>query len=162
VYVNRSGPVDSGSGCGAGFWRQRQHFVYWPAPYQPSAPFAAYFDDAFPGKSLLTVLSQPSSAPPGPSQLNSLGRQAVAALLNAAALPGFPYSESQVIAAFNAALPQGPNAWVALAAELQELNEGNCPFPNLTPGVNGSPDLLDHLLEADAVLIGDPGPSVPQ
>jgi hypothetical protein len=46
-----------------------------PAPYAPSTPFSAVFDDAFPGKTLLQVLQQ------GEGGLTALGRHTVAALV---------------------------------------------------------------------------------
>lgn len=91
-----------GEGCTPGYWKQPQHFDSWTAPYTPSTQFSAVFADAFPGKTLLQVVSG------GGGGLNALGRHAVAALLNTAS-SGVDYdlSTAQVIAAFNAAYASG-------------------------------------------------------
>ena len=61
-----------------------------------------YFDNAFPGKTLLEVLST------GGGGLDALGRHAVAALLNSApGAPDYPLTTAQVIAGFNAAFASG-------------------------------------------------------
>ena len=44
-------PLPSGEGCTPGYWKQTQHFDSWPDPYLPR-PFAAVFEDAFPGMTL--------------------------------------------------------------------------------------------------------------
>jgi hypothetical protein len=89
-----------GEGCTPGYWKQSQHFDSWPAPYHPTDQFSQYFENAFPGQSLLQVLSQ------GGGKLIALGRQTVAALLNAAA-SGVNYNLTvqQVIDEFNATFP---------------------------------------------------------
>ncbi len=76
-------------GCTPGYWKQSQHFDSWTAPYDPGDLFfgtvgtrhdltTATFENAFPGMTLLDVLSQ------GGGGLAALGRHTVAALLNTA------------------------------------------------------------------------------
>ena len=99
-FVNVSDPSTGGQGCTPGYWKAEQHWDSWPAPYLPGDLFSAYFEDAFPGKTLLQVLQQ------GGGGLIALGRHTVAALLNAAS-SGVNYNLTvqQVIDAFNAAFP---------------------------------------------------------
>ncbi|MBI3790455.1 MAG: hypothetical protein HY275_06220 [Gemmatimonadetes bacterium] len=92
-YVNAVKPTQ---GCTPGYWKNHKA---WPTPYKQSQLFSAYFDDAFPGKTLQQVLSQ------GGGGLNALGRQTVSALLNSMAIgtPKYGLTTSQVISQFNAA-----------------------------------------------------------
>lgn len=96
-------PDDEGNaGCTPGFWKQEQHFQFWTAPYTPATAFGSVFADAFPGQTLLQVVSN------GSGGLSALGRHTVAALLNAAS-PDVDYgmTAGDVIAAFNAAYASG-------------------------------------------------------
>ncbi len=68
--------VKGGQGCGPEFWSG--HRDLWPAPYRPDQLFVTYFVNAFPGKTLYQVLTTPGGG------MKAFGRQAVAALLNAA------------------------------------------------------------------------------
>lgn len=112
-----------GEGCTPGYWKQPHHFDSWPAPYQPSDLFSAYFDDAFPGMTLLEVLSQ------GGGKLIALGRHTVAALLNAAS-SGVNYnlSATDVVNAFNAAYPGTDRAYNQLKEQFAGYNEQGCPL----------------------------------
>lgn len=95
-------PPVGGEGCTPGYWKQRQHFDSWPAPYTPSTPFSAVFANAFPGQTLLQVVSQ------GGGGMNALGRHAVAALLNSGSTGvNYDLTTAQVISAFNAAYASG-------------------------------------------------------
>ena len=47
---------EDGEGCGVGFWKN--HLDAWPEDIDPDDLFSDYFDDAFPGKTLLDVLRQ--------------------------------------------------------------------------------------------------------
>jgi hypothetical protein len=96
-------PDDEGNaGCTPGFWKQDQHFQFWTAPYTPGTAFGSVFADAFPGQTLLDVVSN------GGGGLDALGRHTVAALLNAAS-PDVDYgmTAGDVISAFNAAFASG-------------------------------------------------------
>jgi hypothetical protein len=110
-----------GEGCTPGYWKQRQHFDSWTAPYTPDTPFSDVFDNAFPGKTLLDVLKQ------GGGGLIALGRHTVAALLNAAS-PGVSYdvTEQGVIDEFNAVFPGGD--YEDLKDEFEGFNEQGCPL----------------------------------
>lgn len=105
VYTNTlepPPPPEGGEGCTPGYWKQEQHFDSWTSPYAPSTLFSDVFEDAFPGMTLLQVVSQ------GGGGLNALGRHTVAALLNSASA-GVDYDVSTqgVIDAFNAVFPGG-------------------------------------------------------
>ncbi len=110
-----------GEGCTPGYWKQEQHFDSWPAGYLPSDLFDTYFEDAFPGKTLLQVLST------GGGKLIALGRHTVAALLNAAS-SGVNYNLTvqNVIDEFNATFPTtnyGPQK-----DRFAAFNESGCPL----------------------------------
>ena len=110
-----------GQGCTPGYWKQEQHFDSWPSPYLPSDQFSAYFEDAFPGQTLLQVLSQ------GGGKLIALGRHTVAALLNAASSGvNYPLSAAEVVNEFNAVYPSsnyGPQK-----DRFEAFNEAGCPL----------------------------------
>ena len=141
-------------GCTPGYWKQPQHFSDWTDPYDPTDLFSEHFENAFPGKTLLTVLSQPASSPPGPNALNSLGRHTVAALLNAANRNvNFGFTPQQVIDMFNAVFPGTDAEYLALKNIFAAANEAGCPL-------NGHSDLnADGLVGPDdlAVLLGNWG-----
>ncbi len=114
-------PPGGGQGCTPGYWKQSQHFDSWPAGILPGDLFSAHFEDAFPGKTLLTVVGQ------GGGGLNALGRHAVAALLNAAS-SGVDYdmTAQEVIDAFNAVFPGGD--YEGQKDVFANLNEQGCPL----------------------------------
>lgn len=110
-----------GSGCGPGYWRNEQNYSSWPIPLLPSVPFAGVFEDAFPGKTLADVLNEQS----GP--LNALGRQVVAALLNAESPQvDFDLTSAEVVAAFDAVYPGTKLEYSVLATTLRALNSQSC------------------------------------
>jgi hypothetical protein len=113
------GGNDRAEGCSPGYWKQPHHFGNWPAPYATTTLFGSVFENAFPGKTLLQVLSQ------GGGGLNALGRQVVAALLNASST-NYAYSATEVIAMFNAVYPGGD--YETLKAELEYQNTVYCPL----------------------------------
>jgi Thrombospondin type 3 repeat len=114
-------PPGGGEGCTPGYWKQAQHFDSWTAPYTPTTLFDDVFENAFPGQTLLDVVSN------GGGGLDALGRHSVAALLNAAS-SGVSYdlSVSNVIAQFNAAYPG--SGYETLKNSLVKLNEQGCPL----------------------------------
>ncbi len=115
-------PPGGGEGCTPGFWKQRQHFDSWTAPYTTGTLFSAVFEDAFPGMTLLEVLSQ------GGGGLNALGRHTVAALLNSASGDvSYDFAMPQgVIDAFNAVFPGGD--YNGLKSIFEGFNEQGCPL----------------------------------
>ena len=123
VFYNRPVELPGGQGCTPGYWKQRHHFDSWTAPYDPTDKFADHFEDAFPGKTLLDVLSQ------GGGGLKALGRHTVAALLNGAS-PGVAYgmTAGDVINAFNAAFPGSKDDYEALKNRFARANESGCPL----------------------------------
>jgi hypothetical protein len=123
TFFNRTyvPPPPTLAGCTPGFWKQSQHFQYWTG-YSPSTLFSDVFEDAFPGKTLLQVVSN------GGGGLNALGRHTVAALLNAAN-PDVNYgvaTPAEVIAAFNAAYPGTNSSYTTLKDRFEGFNEMGC------------------------------------
>lgn len=105
-------------GCTPGYWKQQHHFDSWVG-YTPEQAFGSVFANAFPGKSLVGVLSQ------GGGGLKALGRHTVAALLNAStSSSGYGMTTAEVIAAFNAAYASGN--YESLKSQLESMNERNC------------------------------------
>jgi hypothetical protein len=142
-----------GEGCTPGYWKQPHHFSDWTAPYVPNMLFsnacagAVCFENAFPGKTLLTVLSQGGAASPGPNSLNNLGRHTVAALLNAAnGGVDYPFSALEVINMFNAVYPGNDTAYNNLKSQFSSANEAGCPLnghaDSSNDGLVNSSDLL--------------------
>jgi hypothetical protein len=114
-------PPGGGEGCTPGYWKAAQHYDSWPAGYSPSMLFDDVFEDAFPGKTLLQVLST------GGGGLDALGRHTVAALLNAASSDvSYDLSAADVISAFNSAYPGGD--YETLKNRLLGFNEQGCPL----------------------------------
>jgi hypothetical protein len=102
TFYNSPTTAGGGQGCTPGYWKQKQHFHSYTAPYTPNTLFGSVFANAFPNKTFLQVLGT------GGGGLNALGRHTVAALLSAAsANVSFNLSVAQVIAAFNAAYASG-------------------------------------------------------
>lgn len=116
-------------GCSHGFWKQKQHFPHWTPPYEPRDLFAEtgseeiLFEDAFRGLTLGSVLRL------GGGGLNSLGREAVAALLNAAS-PDVNYALSvdAVITMFNDVFPGSDFEYSELQNIFEEFNHEGCPL----------------------------------
>lgn len=109
------------AGCTPGFWKQEQHFEFWTG-YSPSTLFSDVFENAFPGKTLLQVVSA------GGGGLTALGRHTVAALLNASN-PNVNYgvaTPAEVIAAFNAAYPGTQSSYNTLKNRFEDFNEIGC------------------------------------
>jgi hypothetical protein len=127
-------PVEEqgGQGCTPGYWKQKHHFADWTAPYQPDDLFSDYFVDAFPGRSLLQVVSK------GGGGLDALGRHTVAALLNSAnAEVSYDLTSQDVIDAFNDLYPASKNDYESLKNEFEAFNEQGCPLNN-SDGSNNS------------------------
>lgn len=125
-------PPAGGEGCTPGFWKQSQHFPAWlNPPYSPSTQFSAVFDNAFPGKTLLQVLSQ------GGGGLKALGRHTVAALLNAATADvSYDITTQGVIDAFNEVYPGSKSDYNGLKYEFENFNEQGCPINGKYPPSN--------------------------
>ena len=106
-------------GCSPGYWKQEQHFDSY-ALYTPDTLFADVgFEDAFPGQTLLDVLSANGGG------LTALGRTIVSAILNSAVIPGYPGVPQDVINAFNAVF-EGTNASYNALKNQYEAFEGHC------------------------------------
>ncbi len=117
-----SPPLETGGqGCSPGYWKNHN----FPAGYTKGQMFSSVFEDAFPGKSLQTVLST------GGGGLTALGRHTVSALLNAASLgTNYELTVAEVIAKFNAVYPDGDYSGLAAEfAALQDVDGRICPNP---------------------------------
>jgi cysteine-rich repeat protein len=113
---------DDGEGCTPGYWKQAQHFGSWTG-YSPNTPFSSVFENAFPGKTLHTVLGT------GGGQLDALGRHVVAALLNTASGDvNYGQTTQDIIDAFNAVYPGTDAEYEALKNSLAADNERGCPL----------------------------------
>lgn len=122
----------SGQGCTPGYWKQQHHFADWTAPYEPGDEFSAYFEDAFPGLTLVQVLNGKGGG------LTALGRHTVAALLNAAnSEVSYDLTTGEVIDAFNAVYPGSKGDYQNLKNELEAFNEQGCPLNNSDGSNNG-------------------------
>jgi len=123
------GDITVCEGCSHGYWRQKQHFPDWTPPYHQSDLFAEtgigeiLFEDAFPGQTLGRVVRL------GGGGLNALGRETVAALLNAAS-PDVNYALSvdTVITMFNDVFPGRDLAYSELQNIFEEFNHDGCPL----------------------------------
>jgi hypothetical protein len=119
-------------GCTPGFWKQPQHLDAWMV-YTPGQTLESVFDvpDAF-GLDSVTLLAA-LSLEGGSTTADAaevLLRQAVAALLNAASPEvDYPLTETEIIAAVNAALASGDRGTIlALAEQLDTFNNLFCPL----------------------------------
>ena len=112
-----------GEGCTPGYWKQPHHFGNWTDPYDPGDLFDDHFENAFPGMTLLQVLSQ------GGGGLKALGRHTVAALLNGASDDvDYLFDDQAVINMFNGVFP-GTNAqYQVLHNTFAQENERGCPL----------------------------------
>jgi hypothetical protein len=115
-----------GAGCSPGFWKNTNAANWQKAGYSPTTLFSAVFENAFPGKTLEQVLGESGGG------LNALGRQTVAALLNAGAIgTDYEYSQQAVIDKFNAVFPNGN--FEAQKADFEQYIDTNgraCPLNN--------------------------------
>jgi len=125
TFYNTFTPPEGGEGCTPGYWKQSQHFDSWPSPYLPTDQFSTYFDNAFPGQTLLQVLSNNGNV----TGLDALGRHTVAALLNAASSNvSYDLTPAQVISAFNAVYPGTKAQYIAQKNIFEGFNTQGCPL----------------------------------
>lgn len=130
-------PEICGEGCAVGYWKKSKHFGFWPEDFfaDESCGEPTLFCDefscstiaaqqAFGGKTLLDVLFQPGNG------LKALGRQAVAALLNATSDDvEFALSEGHVKDMVNDAIDSDDLAtYVFVKNQLAPLNQQYCPI----------------------------------
>jgi hypothetical protein len=113
---------DAGNGCTPGYWKQEQHVDSWTAPLTTETWFVdAFAVDAFPGLTLLDVLEL------GEGDLDSLGRHAVAALLNSLDVSvDYPLTDLEVVEEFTAAYDSG--LYEATKSVFEVANEDHCPL----------------------------------
>lgn len=108
-------------GCSHGYWKAPQHEDAWPAGYTPNTLFDDVFENAFPGLTLDEVLAL------GGGGLNALGREAVAAFLNASS-GFFWYSPSDVQQMFDDVFPGTKNEYNAVKDLFEYRNVAGCPL----------------------------------
>jgi hypothetical protein len=144
--------------CGIGFWKNHVDSETWgPTGYSPDASVGTVFDEAEPHQN--HTLSEALGLAGGPGVNGAkaiLVRAAVGALLNAAH-PDIDYgmSAGQVIEAVNAALDgRNRRTMLALAEELDLLNDGTC---TTEPGGPGDPLLPDLIVERIVFTAADGG-----
>ena len=125
VWVAAGLPIEEGGGegCGSRFWGKRRNLGLWPSPLSPDTPFSSVFEDAFYPLTLHQVLRQSGGG------LNALGRETVAALLNAAS-PDVDYDliPSEVIDMFNGVYPSNKTAYNNLKSMFEGFNAQVCPL----------------------------------
>lgn len=110
-------------GCTPGYFKQQQHFGSYAAPFGPNTLFSAVFENAFPGKTFLQVLSL------GGGGLNALGRHTVAAFLNASSHDvNYDFDAAQVVMMFNAVYPGTKAQYEFIKNQFNFLNEMGCPL----------------------------------
>ena len=131
--VPELGPGEGGGeGCTPGFWKQKQHFDSWPAPYIPSpdgTPFSDVFEDAFPGMPDGMTLLEVMLPGGGNNHLRQLGRHTVAALLNAASTEvDYDLTVDEVIDLFNGVFPGTNKEYRELKDIFADFNEQGCPI----------------------------------
>lgn len=120
-----SGTVNTShlQGCSVGFWKQENHFGYWPGEYTPGTPFEDVFGvDVTDEPTLLQALELKGG------DVNALMRQAVAALLNSAH-PDIAYTffpEDEVITMFQDAFNSGE--YQPTEGLFNSANEMGCPM----------------------------------
>jgi hypothetical protein len=117
-------PPGGGEGCTPGYWKQSHHFDSWVG-YTPNQLFSSVFENAYPGKTLLQVLSAN-----GNSAGEALGRHTVAALLNASVGSGVSYdlTTADVINGFNNVWPGTKNALNGQKDIFEGFNTQGCPL----------------------------------
>lgn len=143
-------PLPGGEGCGIGFWKQQHHWGHW-AGYHVGELFCDIFDcattaaqNAYGGKTLADVLDLNARG------LNGLGRQAVAALLNASSHVSYDLYVSEVIDLVNETIGSGdPKQINTVMGQLDALNNQGCPISGHAPADmnnDGTVNVFDMLL----------------
>ncbi|MHC5005569.1 MAG: hypothetical protein ACYTJ0_20910, partial [Planctomycetota bacterium] len=142
------------AGCSAEFWRHPMHHDLWPSPFTPGTDFNEVFENAFPGLTLQIVLGL------GGGSLQEAGKQAVAALLNAAADEVYyGLTPADVVGMFNAVFPGSSSAYAQLAGTFGAMNALGCPLNGDLPTM----PLVVHDGEApfDTFAAATEGPALP-
>jgi len=132
-------PPPPGKGCTPGYWKQSQHFDSWkPTGLSPSGLIGGVFSSSalytLSGKKMSNyTLVDGLAFKGGPGTLGAaqiLLRAAIAADLNARySSLGYPWTAAQVVSATNSALSSANRVtMLTLAAQLDELNNLNCPL----------------------------------
>jgi len=120
-----------GQGCTPGFWKN--HTSIWPSPYSPSQTVGSVFTvpsglSSLGSATLLQALGF-GGGTGVEGAARTLLRDAVAALLNSAALSSYPVTSSDVIAMTNAALASGSRSTIlSQATSFNASNNLGCPL----------------------------------
>lgn len=136
--------TESEQGCAPAQWRSAEMLEQWPPGYPPTKPFRAVFGRRVPdGLTLLDALWLEEDG------LETLAREAVAALLNSASDEvDYPLTEEGVIDRFQIAYDtESLQEYRAGALSFQAMNEGVCPLVvvvrEVQPLPSGSPNATD-------------------
>ena len=107
-------------GCSHGYWKN--HLDRWPSAYEPDDLFSVHFADAFPGMTLLDVLEERGG------HLDALGRESVAAVLNAADPDvEYAFTEEEVKAMFDTVFQGADGDYDTLKDQFEAENQKDCP-----------------------------------
>lgn len=126
-------PGPACAGCTPGYWKQKQHFDSWPAPFVPVGTGASTFNAVFGVEMYKRPNGEPYTLLEVMKELNgngdpvstNLGFHAVAALLNAAHPEvNYGYTSGEIIDLFRNNLHRA----AALKDSLAMLNERGCPL----------------------------------
>ena len=107
-------------GCSHGYWKS--HMDRWPSAYEPDDLFSVHFADAFPGMTLLDVLEERGG------HLDALGRESVAAVLNAADPDvEYAFTEEEIKAMFDTVFQGADGDYDTLKDQFEAENQKDCP-----------------------------------
>ena len=123
-------PAPPNQGCTPGFWKQEQHFSFWPDGYEPDMIFDEVFGVGS-NQSMLEVLWE------GGGGATALMRQAVAALLNAAHEEiSYAHLPDEVIALVQIAFEN--EDYEATKDMLEDAKKAGCPLGGPEPKPTGT------------------------
>ncbi len=144
ITVTEIAPPGAGEqGCSHLYWRNAANTGDYCNAFPANTAFSTVFDNAFGDKSLFEVLNLNGSG------LNALGRQTVAALLNACSSDiDYALSQLDVVDAFNNVFPGASGEYVVLKNTFKALNTQECPLPASPGGGNSDPTANDDDLTA--------------
>ncbi|MFN3755504.1 MAG: hypothetical protein ACK4RM_00975, partial [Flavobacterium sp.] len=136
VSATFSTPVCATEGCTIGYWKN--HTNRWCANYSTSTLYGSVFVNAPSQLANLTLLQVINL---GGGGINNLGRQSVAALLNAChnEVDYFFGSTATIINLVNQAFLTGGNAPGLLATQLDGYNNAGCPLGGTPATISANP-----------------------
>jgi large repetitive protein len=153
VSATFSTPVCATEGCTIGYWKN--HTNRWCATYSTSTLYGSVFVNAPSQLANLTLLQVINL---GGGGINNLGRQSVAALLNAChnEVDYFYGSTATIINLVNQAFLTGGNAPGLLATQLDGYNNAGCPLGGTPATISANPPRVNKSgVRAYPVPFGD-------